>query len=345
MPYSLHPSRTFREESAGFTLVELLVVITIIAILIALLLPAVQSAREAARKVQCSNNLKQLSLAVLQHEQLYKFFPSGGWGWWWIGDPDRGFGKEQPGGWIFAILPFIEQNDLFQRGSDGNPNAWTSAQLDGATIVIQTPLAGMNCPSRRQSMLYPLSSLRFGGGAAAFRGANSVTTVARADYAISGGDDNTGFWQDGPADLTTAAQWTANRSWANLAATATGISFLRSEIGVQQITDGLSNTYMLGEKYLNPDSYATGADGADDESMYAGFDDDTHRWTVPGYLPLQDQPGVDNCLFFGSAHAGSLNMSFCDGSVQNISYTIDPQIHRYLGNRQDGIAIDSGKMQ
>ena len=94
-----------RKRKSGFTLVELLVVIAIIGILIAMLLPAVQAAREAARRLQCSSQLKQIGVAFHNHAATHRHYPTGGWGWRWIGDPDRGYGKAQPGGWVYNILP------------------------------------------------------------------------------------------------------------------------------------------------------------------------------------------------------------------------------------------------
>jgi prepilin-type N-terminal cleavage/methylation domain-containing protein/prepilin-type processing-associated H-X9-DG protein len=340
------------ERERGFTLVELLVVITIIGILIALLLPAVQAAREAARKLQCQNNLKQASLAMLQHEEAHKFLPSGGWGWLWVGIPDRGPGKEQPGGWVYAILPFIEQPDLYQLGSDGDPNSLKPAKLAASAQRVQTPLAGMNCPSRRSSINYPMNY--FSGGICPLydAGSGGVTIGARADYAACAGDQSSNQWETGPSDIATANQLTATNGWPlDIAQQSTGICYLRSEVTLAMISDGTSNTYMLGEKHINPDHYLDGMDSGDNETMYCGYNSDTFRTTwydgthpATAYTPLQDTPGVDSPCSFGSAHANGLNMSFCDGSVQAIGYSIDPETHRRLGNRQDGMSVDPKKL-
>ena len=134
----------------GFTLVELLIVITIIGILISLLLPAVQAAREAARRMQCQNNLKQLGLAASNHESATGRFPTGGWGYSWVGDPDRGNDWRQPGGWIYNLLPYLEQQALHDlpSGKSGQP------LLDAVTQMMETPLDGLICPTRRRAVLY-----------------------------------------------------------------------------------------------------------------------------------------------------------------------------------------------
>ena len=173
----LAPSRMAREKSTGFTLVELLVVITIIGILIALLLPAVQAAREAARRVQCANNLKQLALGCLGHESATGRFPTGGWGFGWTGDADRGNDWRQPGGWIYNILPFIEQQPLhdLDMGLDASTTPTKNAAHLQQTVV---PLNVLYCPTRRPAIAYPWRSDGWG-----FANADMPTVAAREDYA------------------------------------------------------------------------------------------------------------------------------------------------------------------
>jgi prepilin-type N-terminal cleavage/methylation domain-containing protein/prepilin-type processing-associated H-X9-DG protein len=337
-------------RTRAFTLVELLVVITIIAILIALLLPAVQSAREAARRIQCGNNLKQLALGCLGHEEKQKFLPSGGWGHWWIGDPDRGFGKEQPGSWFYSILPFLEQGELHDLGRDGvlddlsgAGSGWTAVQKQGAAKCQQTPLSVANCPTRRPAMVFSLDAW-YGSGGVGFFASDPVHATVKGDYAACFGGQMSGTpWYYGPSSLTEAAQWTKEKSWYTKWSwpgyEATGVSFLRSEITMADIEDGTSNTYMVGEKYCNPDHYTDGAGVGDNEGAFTGQVDDNYRETWD--YPLQDTPGYDNANIFGSAHASSFNMAMCDGSVRSISYSIDVVLHRTLGNRADGKPLDS----
>ncbi len=121
-----------------------------------------------------------------------------------------------------------------------------------------------------------------------------------------------------------------------------GICFVRSEISLKDVTDGASNTYLLGEKYLDPDNYTTGDDAGDNQPIHAGYCCDNYRGTSTWHGgPMQDQPGYADVRAFGSAHSAGCHISFCDGSVRMISYSIDPEIHRRLGNRMDGLPIDA----
>jgi prepilin-type N-terminal cleavage/methylation domain-containing protein len=272
-----------RKSERGFTLVELLVVIAIIGVLIGLLLPAVQMAREAARRSTCKNNLSQIGKAVLQHVEAQRCFPTGGWGWRWAGDPDRGFTKRQPGGWCYNILPYIEQTNLHEAGK-GLPSAAKSAA--GAQAAA-TAVAIFNCPSRRQPGRFtysppspenqPFLNISLNPSS----DPNAPVVIARSDYAICGGGRQRGVTIDGPptlADGDGAAYWTTSPA-KDIIRESTGVSFLRSEILPAHISDGQSNTYLAGEKYLDPLYYQSGQSQGDDQGWNMGYDRDIVRWT------------------------------------------------------------------
>jgi prepilin-type N-terminal cleavage/methylation domain-containing protein len=329
--------RVFRARGA-FTLVELLVVIAIIGILVSLLLPAVQSAREAARSTQCKNHVKQLSLSMIAYHATHGHFPSGGWGWYWVGDPDRGAGIQQPGGWVYATLPHIEQTALYMLPSDGKPDELTTQQTAGAKTMVETPLAMHNCPSRRRTMAFTAN-----GGLSDPYNCDLHSKSARTDYcANSGYPAMYPYGLQGPSTLTEALNNNINNTWPttpNITNTCTGIACLRSEVNMGHVRDGASNTYLLGEKYLNPDAYFTGSDGADNETMYSGYNNDNHR-SANGHTPARDKPGYGNADTFGSPHSHGFHMGMCDGSVHVMRFSIDLDVHRRLGNRADGQPVD-----
>lgn len=315
---------------SAFTLVELLVVIAIIGMLVGLLLPAVQQAREAARQMQCSNQLRQMGLAALNFESTNGKYPSGGWFWSWGGDPDRGGGKEQPGGWAYNILPYMEQTALHQLGADGKPDEITSEQRAGAAIRGQTPLPFLTCPSRRACKTYPAGTPI---------NSDTVGLGAKTDYAGCWGA--CGWYETyEPSSWEKAKTMTRDGTWENSASWYNGSMHRRSEVRVSEIKDGTTNTYLLGEKYVQADAYEICTADGDNETAYVGMDGDTFRRTTyssqnpQNTTPKQDRPQYDTGVF-GSAHAGSWGMAMCDASVHRISYSIDPEIHSYLGNRAD----------
>lgn len=118
----------------------------------------------------------------------------------------------------------------------------------------------------------------------------------------------------------------------------TGVTFQRSELGLNRIKDGLSNTFFVGEKAMNTDAYQSGKDGGDSEAMYAGFTDNNFRTAY--WPPEQDAPGLNHSCAFGSPHAAGLNFVLCDGSVQFIPYNIDIVMFQRLADRNDGLPVE-----
>jgi prepilin-type N-terminal cleavage/methylation domain-containing protein len=369
-------------RNTAFTLVELLVVIAIIGVLVALLLPAIQAAREAARRAQCQNNLKQIGLGALNHESAQKFYPTGGWSFDWGPDPDRGFRRSQPGGWPYNLLTYIEQQNIRTLGK--GTAFGSTARQQAITQLFTTSVATYRCPSRGAPDLqfahWNNASLKNVGDWVDDLGKS--TGNLKSDYAASSGTTNQSdgapwfggapnalngnytnaetFYEDklvnSPQDFCQLPSTGAEKAKALLC--QDGVIYSLSETSIRNIPDGTSNTYLIGEKYLQTDAYGGSAidddtlpentDGAN-QGAYCGYDWDNQRraWnplldTVArqvDFQPRVDTPGYDSIVLFGSAHPAVFHMSYCDGSVRAIDYDVSPEVHAYSASRFDGQVI------
>ena len=354
----------------GFTLVELLVVIAIIGVLVALLLPAVQAAREAARRAQCRNHLKQIGLGALNHESTHGILPGAGITGAATGDADRGTGRGQPGSWVYQLLPYVEQQNLYQLPGDGAKNTISIEQRQGAHQLEKTPVATFNCPSRRQAIPYPWDT----NLPSAWRPRNALfvaddSATAHTDYAANAGDANidqgleedvlTNFYLTstvcgkGPGWAQFWAPPPSGSKYDNIDAfcwppedSQNGVCFVGAEIRLVEITDGTSNTVFVGEKYVNPLEYETGTDPGDNLSMYSGWDWNVNRFAGVSrsdpsadslFIASPDQAGFQKWQSWGSAHAGAFHVAMCDGSSISINYEVDAVVMGNLCNRFDGL--------
>jgi prepilin-type N-terminal cleavage/methylation domain-containing protein len=309
-----------RDRKLGFTLLELIVVIAIVGILIGLLIVGIQAAREAARKSACRENLRQIGMAAIAHHSMHRHYPTGGWGWGWQGEPDRGYGPRQPGGWLFGLLPFLEQSTLRNQGTGMAGDQKRAAIMQTAA----TPVSVFYCPSRRSATPYPFVNPKN-----CFFNIDRPNVLARTDYAANTGDSGPGLYGSGPATLSEGDRLPSSSSVSK----STGIVFRRSQVRSSQVVDGESKTYLAGEKNLEVLHYTTGAGLNDDQGVFVGYDRDTLR--ITGVPPAVDGIKLNDDQCFGSAHNSGFHVVLCDGSVQLIAYDIDPEVHRAFGNRAD----------
>lgn len=298
----------FRRSRRGFTLIELLVVIAIIAILIALLLPAVQQAREAARRTQCKNHLKQIGLALHNYHDTHSVFPSG-----WIA-VDAGVPSAHEGtsgvGWGAMILPQMEQNNVYQLFNSSLP------LTDPANAAfLRSQVSEYKCPSDPQPNFFKLNM------------EGTTTPIAElpiANYLGVFGPENLDDCENSPGNLPVMSDGTCKGS---------GMFYHNSSVKMRDLTDGTSNTMMTGERKTKSDlDWFTSwpgmiAEGEEAFQRVCGSAD---------HVPNHPATHFDD---FSSHHIGGAQFSLGDGSVRFISENIDGGVYRSLATIQGGETV------
>jgi len=312
-------------QRRAFTLVELLVVIAIIGVLVALLLPAVQAAREASRRSKCTNGLRQFGLGFHNHHDTLGIFPDGGENWspidWarvMIGGAPATAPK-QNWGWGFQLLPYIEQ-----------ANVWTNPN---DLAVRGTVLPIYYCHSRRNPKVITIQA--------------TATALGMIDYAGNAGTDPYLQPMQDAALIDIAGAALSNGTDGVVVRRPGTFPNRGQSVRLSIITDGTSNTMLIGEKRLRPE-FLQRNQLHNDQGFTSGWDRDEVCWGI--VPPDSDRRGQDGFYQFGSAHPGGFNAVFCDGSVRIVRYSIQsnntPTATAPLGmwqkicKRDDGLTVD-----
>jgi prepilin-type N-terminal cleavage/methylation domain-containing protein/prepilin-type processing-associated H-X9-DG protein len=305
--------RSFRRP--GFTLVELLVVIAIIGVLVALLLPAVQAAREAARRANCQSNMRNVALGVINYHDAKQVFPPG----FDTGGPVNSTAKPH-WGWPAFALPYLEQQGLYNALAPSTKHPLFQVLVDSAANprlleLLQTPLSIFRCPSDDTPDLLPNDGLGPGESFSCPDNINCKRTFTAPGYAPAGFQPATSNYMGNRGFIDAGCQPgpTPNNGMRCL---SNGIFFGNSKVGVKNITDGSSNTFLLGER----DGYCwsgtwIGIRNADGNNMVSSY------FVLGRVSVVLNHPDDSNnaCTEgFSSKHVGGAHFAFCDGSVQFI---------------------------